>query len=410
MPLVTANQFQLLPNTGAAIAGGLQLGSQIRGQFDQQRAANQQQDRQAQVEGLLQQASTGDANALNQLSGIAPGVAQQFQQFQGEQTRQAQLADERRTQSLVEGAVQLKSLPTDQERLNFLKGRKSDLTGKLPTNDTDELINLYETGQAAQANALIDSAVATGQQRGLIKAPVQQKAQPFQKGDKGLVFNPNTGTFSVDAVAKQRIDEVANKAKAVGGLNFKDRQSLNKDVTNIIKNTVGINNTAKDLSKLGELGTGPASIALVFKFMKALDPTSVVRESEFATAENSAGVPEGVRNMYNKMVSGERLGDKQIQQFVETAKVLSNTATQSSNEEISSLLNTFGDTIPEKFKQNLLKRIPKAFDTDGASKPEAQTFNSVVLGRSVSEQDIADTLQANPGLTREQLLQQLGVN
>lgn len=40
----------------------------------------------------------------------------------------------------------------------------------------------------------------------------------------------------------------------------------------------------------------------------------------------------------------------------------------------------------------------------------AQTINSTVLGRSVSEQDITDTLQANPGLTREQLLQQLGVN
>jgi len=36
-------------------------------------------------------------------------------------------------------------------------------------------------------------------------------------------------------------------------------------------------------------------------------------------------------------------------------------------------------------------------------------FNSSTLGRQVSEQDINDTLQANPGLTREQLFQQLGI-
>ncbi len=39
-----------------------------------------------------------------------------------------------------------------------------------------------------------------------------------------------------------------------------------------------------------------------------------------------------------------------------------------------------------------------------------QSFTSSGLGREVSEQDIADTLAANPGVTREQLFQQLGIN
>ena len=41
-------------------------------------------------------------------------------------------------------------------------------------------------------------------------------------------------------------------------------------------------------------------IALVFSFMKMLDPASVVRESEFATAQNAAWVPDQIRNLYNK--------------------------------------------------------------------------------------------------------------
>ena len=40
---------------------------------------------------------------------------------------------------------------------------------------------------------------------------------------------------------------------------------------------------------------------------------------------------------------------------------------------------------------------------------QAAGFSSSALGRQVSEQDIADTLQANPGITREQLLKQLGI-
>jgi hypothetical protein len=64
----------------------------------------------------------------------------------------------------------------------------------------------------------------------------------------------------------------------------------------------------------------PASqIALVFSFMKTLDPTSVVRESEYATAENARGVPESVRNMWNKVKDGSRLTPVQVDQMVNEA-------------------------------------------------------------------------------------------
>ena len=82
---------------------------------------------------------------------------------------------------------------------------------------------------------------------------------------------------------KKVLEDKAAAAIAKGTpLDAKDRQGINKDVTTLIKDTVSINKTAKDLSNLKKLGGGPASIALVFKFMKALDPQSVVRESEFS--------------------------------------------------------------------------------------------------------------------------------
>lgn len=63
-------------------------------------------------------------------------------------------------------------------------------------------------------------------------------------------------------------------------------------------------------------GSPQAQIALVFSFMKTLDPGSVVRESEYATAKNAAGVPERVRNEYNKLLDGRFLTPEQVDGFI----------------------------------------------------------------------------------------------
>jgi len=53
--------------------------------------------------------------------------------------------------------------------------------------------------------------------------------------------------------------------------------------------------------------TAAGDVSLIFAFMKLLDPGSVVREGEFATAENTAGIPEKIRLQYNKALKGDRL-------------------------------------------------------------------------------------------------------
>jgi hypothetical protein len=56
-------------------------------------------------------------------------------------------------------------------------------------------------------------------------------------------------------------------------------------------------------------------LSLIFGYMKMLDPGSVVREGEFATAQNAAGVPERITNLYNRVISGERLNAGQRKSF-----------------------------------------------------------------------------------------------
>jgi len=68
--------------------------------------------------------------------------------------------------------------------------------------------------------------------------------------------------------------------------------------------------------------TAVGDLSLIFGYMKMLDPGSVVREGEFATAQNATGVPERIQNIYNKVVSGERLNASQRTSFKGQAKKL----------------------------------------------------------------------------------------
>lgn len=75
-----------------------------------------------------------------------------------------------------------------------------------------------------------------------------------------------------------------------------------------------------------ELGVGTKKytpsddIALVYSFMKTLDPTSTVGPTEYATASKAGGVPEAIRNTYNRLKDGEFLTDEQRRNFIDTAR------------------------------------------------------------------------------------------
>ena len=73
--------------------------------------------------------------------------------------------------------------------------------------------------------------------------------------------------------------------------------------------------SAKDPSAAGDL-------ALIFNYMKVLDPGSTVREGEFATAQNASGIPGRVASLYNNILRGERLNPEQRNDFVDRARRL----------------------------------------------------------------------------------------
>ena len=70
--------------------------------------------------------------------------------------------------------------------------------------------------------------------------------------------------------------------------------------------------------------TAAGDLTTIFSYMKILDPESVVREGEQASAQNTAGVPDQIRNAYNKVLSGNRLNPKQRSDFKAAADKIIN--------------------------------------------------------------------------------------
>jgi hypothetical protein len=79
--------------------------------------------------------------------------------------------------------------------------------------------------------------------------------------------------------------------------------------------------SAEDPSPAGDL-------ALIFNYMKVLDPGSTVREGEFATAQASGNIDDRTRSLYNQIVSGQRLSERQRADFADRATRLYSGAEQ----------------------------------------------------------------------------------
>lgn len=99
-------------------------------------------------------------------------------------------------------------------------------------------------------------------------------------------------------------------------------QALRKEYSAQIKGPMTIVNSYEQIAQAAKNPSAQNDLALIFSYMRMLDPTSVVREGEFANAQNAAGVPDQIRNAYNRAISGQRLNPDQRTGFVSSAKGL----------------------------------------------------------------------------------------
>jgi len=193
-----------------------------------------------------------------------------------------------------------------------------------------------------------------------------------------------------------KIKKDRNKAILDFKKNIQDREE--KLATSYIGNKVvqEFDSATQSVTKLFsglDANDGVGDLAAIFTFMKTLDPGSVVRESEFATAENTSGVYRKFWNLHNKVLRGERLTKDQRNEFKEVALGLY----QQQQQGLDNIQNSFGQIAANQglnidnifIDSDIRPRFESVKDT-AAPGAEKQTFSTKRLppgARLVDYQD-----------------------
>lgn len=178
-----------------------------------------------------------------------------------------------------------------------------------------EQMSPYQAAMVALEQQGLKLRAAELNKPGAAPAPDLQAIQDPSDPSKSIYIDTRTG--QPYTVGGQIVRPASQRdAGAVFGQSKDLRAGFDKqiaDVREVVTNYGKIENGFKEQS-------GPGDIAGIFGYMKLLDPTSVVREGEFATAANSGGVPDYIRARYNSLLNGEKLAPKQRQELLSAAR------------------------------------------------------------------------------------------
>lgn len=149
-----------------------------------------------------------------------------------------------------------------------------------------------------------------------------------------------------------------------------------------VKDFRAIRQSYRQIRELGKTNNAQNDIAMIFSYMKMLDPGSVVREGEFAQAQNAAGVPDQIRNMYNKALSGERLNDTQRANMIATAESVYDRTRRSYNDRVEEYRGYASDydLVPD--------RVAKIVDIEPEQQKNDQPDKSAPLPAPGAREDV----------------------
>jgi hypothetical protein len=320
-----ADYMQLTPDISQPLSSGLQVGMQLgqigRNQAEQER----QQQSKAIVGGILSQGNiTGQQLAqlpeMQELYKYDPDAAIQLSEYADKRDAAGLERIRYNNQRQSEIVYPLAAIADpEQQRLEAIRQAQQFAKSQDPNEreTAQELIDIAnmppEARKARLMQAAIQSKAGDNAINLLFGAPKEKEGFTLGEGQIRYDASGNviasgpqkTGPAETD---KTRFDQATKLRTEVE--KFTDEFRKVEDPYDRVNSIVG-GAGKKDAS---------ADIALVYSFMKMLDPGSVVRETEFATAQNAAGVPEQLRNQYNKVLSGEFLSPEQVKSFKNQAE------------------------------------------------------------------------------------------
>ncbi len=274
----------------------------------------------------MQQRRPDVSTVLRGLGAAATGQVPQFrQQMQAEEQRRRQMAvqDIQMQDVLAKSAAQdalaiqgFSKIGNLQAAADIL-GDRANLLSNIGA-DPSSTMRLQEQLMSGGFEAIlpqINTTVQNATQMGLIKG------DEFVGVEKGVaMFRTPGGGIRTEAVAGIPAMSSGEIRKAETDLR-KEFNALPQVKDFALRSTglATVKASAEDPSPAGD-------VSLIFAFMRMLDPTSTVREGEFATAANTGSIAESIWAKYNQALEGTRLADTVREDFVDRAQRIYNRA------------------------------------------------------------------------------------
>ena len=216
--------------------------------------------------------------------------------------------------------------------------------------------------------------------RGPSQTPILQPSNRFLQSATEADLSPDAMKKAYEFAQQKATQETARDTARLSGLESREKviQLIDKPTADLRKEfqalppvkdfnkvNAAYNKIKSSFAALRNLNTeedrkkaAAADMAMIFSYMKILDPGSTVREGEYASAQQTTGLPGKLRNWFNKAVSGEILNDDQRGAFQAMAR---NTA-QAQFDDLNIQINLY-KSIADKKEIDVSRVIPQEYLT-----------------------------------------------
>jgi hypothetical protein len=142
----------------------------------------------------------------------------------------------------------------------------------------------------------------------------------YSLSDKGIRMAGKRASTTEYAKIPPQIEKKEAETKVVN--EFEDATTLRKEFDALSKDYNKVRDSYGRVITSGKDPSAAGDLALIFNYMKILDPGSVVRESEFANAAATGSFGDRLKAAGQKLLRGERLSDDMRADFLNVAKSL----------------------------------------------------------------------------------------
>lgn len=312
---------------------------------------------------------------LGGLGAAYGGTAQQY--AQGIQLREQGLTEQKRAElearqkAMYQDGYQAFQMLSDGniDGIISLANDRLEMLSTFPDADPSDTLGVLRDAEAAKAgdpmavrnlSMTLSSAAQTAQRMGLVPQRQEQSSETNALGQRVYTTGPNVGTI-VPGFEATTVEKVPESIRALEARGLQLYPEGSQELKNFIARGGPVNDVApqnvyseseamrKEFNSLksvqdfslqssayGRLAASAADpspagdLALIFNYMKVLDPGSTVREGEAASVRNAGNVPQRVIAQYNTLFSGEgSLSEEQRADVVKRSERLYKSAEES---------------------------------------------------------------------------------